>query len=105
MRSVSSLGNMSRHDGVNGRPAKYTANLGSTITSRSGDSQGCVLSPQLYTHQTHNCTPTFSTNHIKKCADDTTMLHHVEADCNCRSLFDPRQFGFFQAGVLLRQHG
>ncbi len=36
--------------------------------------QGCVLSPLLFTLLTHDCTAKFSSNHIIKFADDTTVV-------------------------------
>ncbi|KAI3352137.1 hypothetical protein L3Q82_020949 [Scortum barcoo] len=40
----------------------------------SGAPQGCVLSPLLFTLLTHDCTPTHSSNHLVKFADDTTLV-------------------------------
>ncbi len=45
-------------------------NTSSTTTLSTGAPQGCVLSPLL----THDCTATFSSNHIIKFADDTTVV-------------------------------
>ncbi len=36
--------------------------------------QGCVLSPLLFTLLTHDCTAKFSSNHIIKFADDTSVV-------------------------------
>lgn len=47
-------------------------NISSTITSL-----GCVLSPLLCTLLTHDCTTTYSTNHLVKFADDTTLVGFV----------------------------
>ncbi|KAL0152069.1 hypothetical protein M9458_052623, partial [Cirrhinus mrigala] len=45
-----------------------------TTTLSTGAPQGCVLSPLLFTLLTHDCTAKFSSNHIIKFADDTTVL-------------------------------
>ncbi|KAI3358157.1 hypothetical protein L3Q82_003156 [Scortum barcoo] len=46
----------------------------SSITLSTGAPQGCVLSPLLFTLLTHDCTPTHSSNHLVKFADDTTLV-------------------------------
>ncbi|KAI2645416.1 hypothetical protein H4Q32_028926 [Labeo rohita] len=46
----------------------------STTTLSTGAPQGCVLSPLLFTLLTHDCTAKFSSNHIIKFADDTTVV-------------------------------
>ncbi|KAK3548403.1 hypothetical protein QTP70_012646 [Hemibagrus guttatus] len=46
----------------------------STTTLNTGASQGCVLSPLLFTLLTHDCAAMHSSNHIIKFADDTTMV-------------------------------
>jgi hypothetical protein len=49
-------------------------NTSSSITLSTGAPQGCVLSPLLFTLLTHDCTATYSNNHIVKFADDTTLV-------------------------------
>ncbi len=49
-------------------------NTSSTTTLRTGAPQGCVLSPLLFTLLTHDYTAKFSSNHIIKFADDTTVV-------------------------------
>lgn len=40
----------------------------------TGSPQGCVLNPLLFTLLTHDCTAQYSSNHIIKFADDTTVV-------------------------------
>ncbi len=49
-------------------------NTSSTTTLSTGAPQGCVLSQLLFTLLTHDCTAKFSSNHIIKFADDTTVV-------------------------------
>ncbi len=49
-------------------------NTPSTTTLSTGAPQGCVLSPLLFTLLTHDCTAKFSSNHIIKFADDTSVV-------------------------------
>ena len=49
-------------------------NTSDTLILSTGVPQGCVLSPLLFTLLTHDCKPIFSTNHIVKFADDTTVV-------------------------------
>uniref|UniRef100_A0A3B1K914 Reverse transcriptase domain-containing protein n=1 Tax=Astyanax mexicanus TaxID=7994 RepID=A0A3B1K914_ASTMX len=49
-------------------------NTSSTTILSTGAPQGCVLSPLLFTLLTHDCTATYSSNHIIKFADDTTVV-------------------------------
>ncbi len=52
-------------------------NSSSTNTLSTGAPQGYVLSPQLFMLLTHDCTAKFSSNHIIKFADDTTVVRHI----------------------------
>ncbi len=49
-------------------------NTSSPLTLNTGASQGCVLSPLLYSLYTHDCAATHSSNVIVKFADDTTVI-------------------------------
>ncbi len=49
-------------------------NTSSTTTLSTGAPQGCVLSPVLFMLLTHDCTAKFSSNHIIKFADDTSVV-------------------------------
>ncbi len=49
-------------------------NTSSTTILSTGAPQGCVLSPLLFTMLTHDCTAKFSSNHIIKFADDTSVV-------------------------------
>ncbi|KAI2647800.1 hypothetical protein H4Q32_031264 [Labeo rohita] len=53
---------------------RFGRNTSSTTTLSTGAPQGCVLSPLLFTLLTHDCTAKFSSNHINKFADDTTVV-------------------------------
>ncbi|KAI2646163.1 hypothetical protein H4Q32_029939 [Labeo rohita] len=63
-------------DFLTGRPqsVRIGHNTSSTTTLSTGAPQGCVLSPLLFTLLTHDCTAKFSSNHINKFADDTTVV-------------------------------
>ncbi|KAK3508804.1 hypothetical protein QTP70_008631 [Hemibagrus guttatus] len=63
-------------DFLTGRPqsVRIGNSIPSTTTLNTGASQGCVLSPLLFTLLTHNCAAMHSSNHIIKCADDTTVV-------------------------------
>ena len=59
------------------RRGSVTSNI---ITLSTGDLQGCVFSPLLYTPLTHDCTATHDPNHIIKFTDDTTVLGLTSRD-------------------------
>ncbi len=63
-------------DFLTGRPQSVRVghNTSSTTTLSTGAPQGCVLSPLLFTLLTHDCTAKFSSNHIIKFADDTSLV-------------------------------
>ncbi|KAL0183386.1 hypothetical protein M9458_022761, partial [Cirrhinus mrigala] len=63
-------------DFLTGRPQSVRVghNTLSTTTLSTGAPQGCVLSPLFFTLLTHDCTAKFSSNHIIKFADDTTVV-------------------------------
>ncbi len=63
-------------DFLTGRPQSVRVghNTSSTTTLSTGAPQGCVLSPLLFTLLTHDCTAKFSSNHIIRFADDTTVV-------------------------------
>ncbi|KAI2645345.1 hypothetical protein H4Q32_028858 [Labeo rohita] len=63
-------------DFLTGRPqsVRVGCNTSSTTTLITGAPQGCVLSQLLFTLLTHDCTAKFSSNHIIKFADDTTVV-------------------------------
>ncbi len=63
-------------DFLTGRPQSVRVGhkTSSTTTLSTGAPQGCVLSPLLFTLLTHDCTAKFSSNHIIKFADDTTVV-------------------------------
>ncbi|KAL0161701.1 hypothetical protein M9458_045426, partial [Cirrhinus mrigala] len=63
-------------DFLTGRPqsVRVGRNTSSTTTLSAGAPQVCVFSPLLFTLLTHDCTANFSSNHIIKFADDTTVV-------------------------------
>ncbi len=69
-------------DFLTGRPQSVHVghNTSSTTTLSTGAPKGCVLSPLLFTLLTHDCTAKFSSNHIIKFADDTTVVGLISND-------------------------
>ncbi|KAL0153248.1 hypothetical protein M9458_051423 [Cirrhinus mrigala] len=63
-------------DFLTGRPqsVRVGCNTSSTTTLSTGAPQGCVLTALLFTLLTHDCTAKFSSNHIIKFADDTSVV-------------------------------
>ncbi len=63
-------------DFLTGRPQSVRVghNTSSTTTLSTGAPQGYVLSPLLFTLLIHDCTSKFSSNHIIKFADDTSVV-------------------------------
>ncbi len=63
-------------DFLTGRPQSVRVghNTSSTTTLSTGAPQGCVVSPLFFTLLTHDCTAKFSSNHIIKFADDTSVV-------------------------------
>ncbi len=63
-------------DFLTGRPQSVRVghNTSSTTKLSTGAPQGCVLSPLLFTLLTHDCTAKFSSNHIIKFANDTSVV-------------------------------
>ncbi|KAL0174356.1 hypothetical protein M9458_030324, partial [Cirrhinus mrigala] len=63
-------------DFLTGRPqsVNFSCNTSSTTTLSAGAPQGFVLRPLLFTLLTHDCTAKFSSNHIIKFAEDTTVV-------------------------------
>ena len=55
-------------------------NTSTTLTINTGASQGCVLSPCLYSLFTHNCVARHDFNTIFKVADDTTVVGLITDD-------------------------
>ncbi len=63
-------------DFLTGRPqsVRFGHNTSSTTKLSTSAPQGCVLSLLLFTLLTHDCTAKFSSNHIIKFADDTSVV-------------------------------
>lgn len=59
---------------------RFGSNISTTSTLRTGVPQGCVFSPLLFTLLTHDCVSTFSSNHIIKFAENTTVVGFITYD-------------------------
>ncbi|KAI3371340.1 hypothetical protein L3Q82_023546, partial [Scortum barcoo] len=73
-------------DFLTGRPqaVQVGRNTSSITTLNTGASQGCVLSPLLFTLLTHDCTPLHSSNLLIKFADNTTVAGLITNDVTMR---------------------
>uniref|UniRef100_A0A3P9M7M4 Reverse transcriptase domain-containing protein n=1 Tax=Oryzias latipes TaxID=8090 RepID=A0A3P9M7M4_ORYLA len=69
-------------DFLTNRPqtVKLDPHLSSTRTLSTGSTQGCVLSPLLYTLYTADCRPAHTSNTVVKFADDTTVVGLISGD-------------------------
>ncbi len=74
-------------------------NTSSTTTLSTGAPQGCVLSPLLFTLLTHDCTAKFSSNHIIKFTDDTTVVGLISN--NDEMHYRERKWHSWLSGVVL----
>ena len=63
-----------------------------TIAVSTGSPQGCVLSPLLFSLLTHDCTARFSTNHVIKYSDDTTVVGLVSENDESANRMEVEQF-------------
>src|SRR4029434_7804566 len=63
-------------DFLTGRPqvVRICDRTSSTVITNTGNPQGCVLRPLLFSLFTHDCAATHSSNLIVKFADDTTIV-------------------------------
>ena len=63
-------------DFLTDRPQNVRSGLtcSTSITLNTGEPQGCVLSPFLYSIFTSDCKPVYGSNSIVKFADDTTVI-------------------------------
>ena len=63
-------------DFLTGRPqvVRVGSNTSATLILNTGATQGCVLSPLLYSLFTHDCMARHESNTIIKFADDTTVV-------------------------------
>ena len=55
-------------------PGGEGSNISTPLILNTGDPQGCVLSPLLYSLFTHDCVAMHASNAIIKFADDTTVV-------------------------------
>jgi hypothetical protein len=63
-------------DFLTGQPqvVRVGSNTSATLIFNTGDPQGCVLSPLLYSLFTHDCVARHDSNTIIMFADDTTVV-------------------------------
>ncbi|KAK1796491.1 hypothetical protein P4O66_009531, partial [Electrophorus voltai] len=97
-------------DFLTGRPQSVRIGSSTSNTSTTGDPQGSILRPLLFTLLTHDCAALHSSNHIKF-ADDTTVgvsstrttSQHMEMMCeNCgEPHLDPEHKFHYQASQCL----
>jgi hypothetical protein len=67
---------------LTGRPqaVRIGNNTSSTLTHNTGEPQGCVLSPLLYSLFTQDCVALHDTNSIVKFADNTSVVVLITND-------------------------
>ncbi len=87
---------------LTGRPqamnvSQFTSN---SITLNVGASQGCVLSPLLYSLYTHDCVSSHSSISIIKFSDDTVVLGLISNDDETAYLDEVERLNIMMPGQL-----